>query len=395
MTMDPRSGSAAVPRLVLVLGVARSGTSLFTSVLGRLGFHIPQPEVRADDTNPRGFGEPRWVVDFHSSLMRTRRVTVFDSRPAAWEIMAEATKDDGVFKDLRSWLAVQFVGTDNVVVKDPRTGWFLPLWLRCADDLGVEISFATTLRYPPEVVSSARRWYGTWQSDPSRAAAWLNHTLQTEYATRGAARAFIRYEDLLDDWPREISRVAELLGLHWLVGIDRSSHPDVDALVDPSLRRSAVGWEETEVPPALQSRVEDVWRTASGLADPNGDGEAARTSLDVARASYAEFYAEAEAIAQSSVTALKPRRWDAGTLSAPPRRAGGAHGERLSLGMQIARRIPAPYQERVRLVARGVVLTRGLRLLLGVLLLIPPRYRERVPVPVVRAGFWIFRSLRR
>jgi hypothetical protein len=395
MTIDPRSGSAAVPRLVLVLGVARSGTSLFTSVLGRLGFHIPQPEVRADETNPRGFGEPRWAVDFHSSLMRTRRVTVFDSRPAAWEIMAEAVEDDAVLKDLRSWLTVQFVGTDNVVVKDPRTGWFLPLWLRCADDLGVEISFATTLRYPPEVVSSARRWYGTWQSDPSRAAAWLNQTLQTEYATRDGARAFFRYEDLLDDWPREISRVAELLGLHWLVGVDRSSHPDVDALVDPSLRRSAVGWEDTQVPLALQSRVEDVWRTASGLADPDGDTEAARASLDVARASYAEFYAEAEAIAQSSVTAVKPRRWNTGTLSAPPRRAGGAHGGKLPLRMQIVRRIPAPYQERVRLIARGVVLTRGLRLLLGVLLLIPPRYRERVPVPVVRAGFWLFRSLRR
>jgi hypothetical protein len=162
--------------------------------------------------------------------------------------------------------------------------------------------------------------------------------------------------------------------------------------VDPSLRRSAVGWEETQVPPALQSRVEDVWRTASGLADPNGDSAAARASLDVARGSYAQFYADAEAIAQSSVTAVKPRRWDTGTLSG---RAGGARGQKLPLGMQIARRIPAPYQERVRLVARGVVLTRGLRLLLGVLLLIPPRYRERVPVPVVRAGFWIFRSLRR
>jgi len=394
MTIDRRSGSAAVPRLVLVVGIGRSGTSLFTSILGRLGFHIPQPEVRADETNPRGFGEPRWVVDFHSRLMRTRRVTVFDSRPAAWEIMAEAARDDAVFKDLRSWLAVQFVGTDNIVVKDPRTGWFLPLWLRCADDLGVEISFATTLRYPPEVVSSARRWYGTWQTDPSRAAAWLNHTLQTEYATRGDVRAFIRYEDLLDDWPREISRVAELLRLPWVVGVDRSSHPDVDALVDPSLRRSTVGWEDTQVPLALQSRVEDVWRTASGLADPDGDSEAARASLDVARASYAEFYAEAEAIAQSSATAVKPSRWSTGTLSEPPRRAAGVHGGQ-PLRMQIARRIPAPYQERVRVVARGVALTRGLRLLLGVLLLIPPRYRERVPVPVVRAGFWIFRSLRR
>jgi len=367
-----------------------------TGILGRLGFHIPQPEVRADDTNPRGFGEPRWVVDFHSRLMRTRRVTVFDSRPAAWEMMAEAANDDAVFKDLRSWLAVQFVGTDNVIVKDPRTGWFLPLWLRCADDLGVEISFANTLRYPPEVVSSGRSWYGTWQNDASRAAAWLNQTLQNEYATRGATRAYVRYEDLLEDWPREISRVAELLGLGWLVDVDRSSHLDVDALVDPSLRRSAVGWGDTEVPPPLQSRVEDVWRTASGLADPDGDSEAARASLDIARASYAEFYAEAEAIAQSSVTAAKPRRWGAGTLSGRPRRAAAAvHGGRRPLRMQIARRIPAPYQERVRLVARGVVLTRGLRLLLGVLLLIPPRYRERVPVPVVRAGLWIFRSLRR
>jgi len=395
MTIDARSDSAAVRRLVLVVGIGRSGTSLFTGILGRLGFHIPQPEVRADKTNPRGFGEPRWVVDFHSRLMRTRRVTVFDSRPAAWDTMAEAAQDDTAFKDLRSWLAAQFVGTDNIVVKDPRTGWFLPLWLRCADDLGVEISFATTLRYPPEVVSSARRWYGTWQSDASRAAAWLNHTLQTEYTTRGGSRAFIRYEDLLDDWPREISRVAELLGLRWLVGIDRSSHPDVDALVDPSLRRSAVGWEDTQVPLALQSRVEDVWRTARGLADPDGDSESARASLDVARASYAEFYAEAEAIAQSSATAVKPSRWGAGPLSAPPTRAAGGHGDKLPLRMQIARRIPAPYQERVRLAARGVMLTRGLRLLLGVLLLIPPRYRERVPVPVVRAGFWIFRTLRR
>ena len=32
-----------------------------------MGFHLPQPEVKANDTNPRGFGEPRWVVDFHHS----------------------------------------------------------------------------------------------------------------------------------------------------------------------------------------------------------------------------------------------------------------------------------------------------------------------------------------
>ena len=166
-------------RLVLVVGIGRSGTSLLTSILGRLGFHVPQPEVQADDTNPREFGEPRWVVDFHTRLMRARRVPVFDSRPAAWATTAEAANDPAVVEELRSWLAVHFVGAENVVVKDPRIGWFLPLWLRCSDALGVRTSFATMLRYPPEVVSSARRWYGTWQNDASRAAAWLNVTLET------------------------------------------------------------------------------------------------------------------------------------------------------------------------------------------------------------------------
>jgi len=70
--------------LILVVGVGRSGTSLLTGILGQLGVHIPQPEVKADDTNPRGFGEPRWVVDFHTRLLREQRITVNDSRPQAW-----------------------------------------------------------------------------------------------------------------------------------------------------------------------------------------------------------------------------------------------------------------------------------------------------------------------
>ena len=40
-------------RIVLVVGVGRSGTSLLAGALGQLGFHIPQPEVTADETNPK------------------------------------------------------------------------------------------------------------------------------------------------------------------------------------------------------------------------------------------------------------------------------------------------------------------------------------------------------
>ena len=67
---------------MVVAGSGRSGTSLFSGVLQRLGYHVPQPEVPADPTNPRGFAESQWVVDFHTRLLRAAGVQVSDARPA-------------------------------------------------------------------------------------------------------------------------------------------------------------------------------------------------------------------------------------------------------------------------------------------------------------------------
>ncbi|HWB55776.1 MAG TPA: hypothetical protein VG479_02435 [Gaiellaceae bacterium] len=389
---EPAAGQPDAPakrRLVLVVGIGRSGTSLLTGILAQLGFRVPQPEVRADETNPRGFGEPRWVVDFHSRLMRERRVGRFDSRPSAWQTTAAAADEDDVFEELRSWLAVQFVGTDNVVVKDPRIGWFLPLWVRCAAALGVEVSFVFMLRPPSEIVLSARRWYGAWQADASRAASWLNVTLETELATRGAPRAFVRYDDLLAGWAGEISRVGELLEVPWLVGLDPSRHPDVGAFVDPALRRSVTGWSELEVPASLRDLVDATWPLVSRLAERDGDDEQTRAALDVSRASYARFYAEAEQIAQSSVIAVKPR--GRGPRRRPSgSRTGGASSPNGRVP-RLARLVPA--RLRGRLASAGVT---GMETLpVRLVLLVPPRYRERVPLVVVRAGLRTLRARRR
>lgn len=377
--MSQGAESNARKRLALVVGKGRSGTSLFSGMLGRLGFQVPQPEIKADDTNPRGFGEPRWVVRFHKRIMRDRRVTVFDSRVAAWERLAEVAEDKEVAEELRTWLAVQFVGRDNIVVKDPRNVWFLPLWRRCADELGAETSFVTMLRHPTEVVSSARRSYGTWQKDASRAASWLNVNLHAEYATRTSRRAFVRYADLLEDWPREISRCGELLDVPWLIGVKREDHPDVQAFVDPSLRRSPLGWDSVEVPPTVQAMCEEAWTKLSALADPGGDTEAARSELDRTRVAYVDFYAEAEAVAQSSVTAAKPR-------------GGGAQASRNGrrrAGRRVMRRVvPAGMRESLRR-------SDGLPVSVRVMLLVPLEYRERIPVPVMDAARKLVRSLRR
>lgn len=61
------SNDSTPPRtLVLVVGTGRSGTSLLTGIVRELGYSVPQPELNPNETNPRGFNEPRWVVGFQS-----------------------------------------------------------------------------------------------------------------------------------------------------------------------------------------------------------------------------------------------------------------------------------------------------------------------------------------
>jgi hypothetical protein len=329
-------------RLVLVFGVGRSGTSLITGILGQLGFHIPQPEIKADETNPRGFGEPEWVVEFHSRLMRRIRVTVFDSRPRAWDITGRVAHEPETHGQLKSWLRGQLSEADAVVIKDPRIGWFLPLWMGCSAELGVHHSNLMMLRHPAEIVASARAWYGTWQTDASRAAAWLNVMLETERATRGTHRIFVRYEDLLADWLAGIGRIGEVLDLPQLSRLDHDRLAQVGEFVDPSLRRSRVGWEELTVPVSVRDLAEDVWGQLQRLAEPDGDVAGLHGDLDARRAAYVALYDEAEAIAQSSVTAVKPRK----ASSRKPRPA--------TLRVRLARRVPERYRKRLRRAVRAV-----------------------------------------
>lgn len=299
-------GHGRRPRLVLVAGVGRSGTSLFTTLLSTAGFHVPQPEVTADSTNPKGFGEPAWVVDFHGRLLRARRVSVWDSRPAAWEQTSQAVDDQAALAELRSWLKVQLVGRSAVVVKDPRVGWFLPLWRRAAEDVGADVSFATMLRHPAEAVSSAMTWYGDWQSPASRAVSWVNIMLETEYSTRGDRRVFVRYDDLLTDWRGQVARTAAALDLPMLAALSPATQAAMDALVDPKLHRERKTFDQIGVPPLVQEVAEPLWEQLLELASSGEGGPDVAAALDISRARYHAFYAEIEAIAQSSLHALRP-----------------------------------------------------------------------------------------
>ncbi len=293
-------------RVVFVVGSGRSGTSTMSGTLRTLGLHVPQPEVVADSTNPKGFGEPQWVVDLHHELLGRCGVQVSDARPRAWLEAGKVAADHATRERVSGWLESQFAdGVDELVIKDPRASWFIGLWRAAAERCEAIPSYVTMLRPVTEVVGSKKKYYDQRHGDVTRTAAWINMMLHTERATRGEQRRFVRYADLLADWTQPVFALGEALDLHSVKTAMAGDIAQVHTFIDPSLRRVRITWHDVEVPSALRDLAEETWQTLNLLVDEGGDVEDAHEHCDLLRVAYDQMYADAEAFAHSTTLAAR------------------------------------------------------------------------------------------
>jgi hypothetical protein len=313
----PPTSAGSRRRVVFVVGSGRSGTSTMAGALQALGMHVPQPEVAADETNPKGFAESKWVVDLHAELLQRSHVQVSDARPSAWFETGRVSASGITRARLAEWLAPQFTeaagdepAVEELVVKDPRLAWFLGLWKSAALRSDAQPSYVTMLRHVTEVVGSKKRYYAPGQtgsafSEVQRTAAWVNMMLHTERATRDGKRAFVRYDDLLTDWTVPVFRLGQELDLEAVKGASANDIRKVHQFIDPDLKRVQTTWDDVDVPARLREIAEETWRGLGKLAEPGGDVADVHALLDEVRQSYVAFYDEAEAVAQSSVVAAR------------------------------------------------------------------------------------------
>ncbi|GAA5142136.1 sulfotransferase family protein [Nocardioides marinquilinus] len=303
-------------RVVFVVGAGRSGTSTMSGALRALGMHVPQPEVDADESNPKGFGEPQWVVDFHDELLQRCNVHVSDGRPSAWYECGKLAAFEPLRGRLHTWLEQQFVdGGPELVIKDPRLAWFVGLWRSAALRCDATPAYVTLLRPPAEVVGSRQRTYDAKVGEVQRTAAWINMMLHTERATRGSARRFVRYDDMLADWTVPVFGLGQAFDLAAVLTAQANDIRAVHAFIDPGLRHRSPSWDELEVPPGLRDLAQATWESLDRLAEPDGDVPAVHDRLDELRTAYSVLYTEAEAISTS--TALAAHRDGLAQLPGP------------------------------------------------------------------------------
>ncbi|MEO8882408.1 MAG: hypothetical protein ABI377_03170, partial [Devosia sp.] len=119
------------------------------------------------------------------------------------------------------------------VLKEPRISRFAPLYADILEAMNIDVRYVLATRNPLEVMASLAARDNLTPS--FSALLWLGHELEAERATRGKPRAFVSYGAMIENWRRELARIARTLQLEWPRSIDASAN-DINAHISPQHR---------------------------------------------------------------------------------------------------------------------------------------------------------------
>ena len=227
-----RAGNAETRKVILVLGMHRSGTSAVTRCLNLLGAEVGDKLLPPAEDNRSGFWEHADVVAVHEELLKDLGRVWHDARalPEGWLLSAAARKARGKLARL---ISGEFDAGALWAIKDPRLCRFVPLWREVLLESGLDAVALLVVRHPAEVARSLNARDGL--RCETTCLNWLEHFVEAETATRGMPRSLLAYDDLLSDWRDAFARVGRALRVEWPVSIEHA-HPAIAAFLDQTKR---------------------------------------------------------------------------------------------------------------------------------------------------------------
>lgn len=253
--------SPSESKVLVVLGMHRSGTSAIARCLNLLGAGIGEHLIPANWGNERGFWEDEAVVEADRALLESQGLTWHDPRPlpAGWERSESAGAVRGRVVDI-----VRHEAERNRlwVVKDPRMSRLLPAWQSVFREVGCEPCYVLALRSPAEVAASQAR-----RDQFSRARSnflWLRHVLEAERHTRGARRVLVAFDDLLGDWRSVLRGIGRRLEIDWPVEIEAAG-ARIEGFLSRELKHFSFEEASRAAEPGLSAWVHDTYAAISSL----------------------------------------------------------------------------------------------------------------------------------
>jgi hypothetical protein len=193
---------------ICILGMHRSGTSLLARTLNLIGLNLGPEQVLAKGGiyQPRGLWEHEKIMHLNGEILARyggtwEELPIF---PPGWE--SSPTIDD-LKQRGRTLIQDTFAEAKQWGWKDPRNCLTLPFW----QQLLPQMRYVLCLRNPVDVAHSLA--HRNSFSPEKTSSLWLAYVTSALQHSDGRARLIVFYEDLINDWKRELHRLAAFLGM--------------------------------------------------------------------------------------------------------------------------------------------------------------------------------------
>ncbi len=266
-------GAVGRRRLVVVLGMHRSGTSALTRGLPALGVALGDALLAAEPgDNDKGYFEDTGILGLNAAILRHFDCDWDSLLPPG--LAAGALPIPPAFRDQARELLRERTGRFPLFgIKDPRLCLLLPFWQEVFRELALEVDYLLAVRHPLSVARSlARRELPVAISPLKSHLLWLRHEASALRHTRGCRRLVVDFDLLLDDPEGQLRRLAAGLDLE----VDEALLAEYAGdFLDSGLRHTRFAASALQADESVPPGVAHLYAHLSALAGDRlaGEGE--------------------------------------------------------------------------------------------------------------------------
>ncbi len=198
-------------KLIVVLGMHRSGTSTITRGLQAMGVGLGDRLMPPfEGNNPKGFWE-----DIDLNTLNIEMLSAIDND---WchlagidSIDIDILRKEGYFLRAAELLRQKVSNVPVFGFKDPRVAKLLPFWKEVFSHCQFDVSYVMAVRHPLSVVKSLAKRDGIEAGQSY--LLWLVHVITSLTGSAGNKRVLVDYDRLMQSPDHELNRIAKHLNL--------------------------------------------------------------------------------------------------------------------------------------------------------------------------------------
>lgn len=271
-------------RLLVVLGMHRSGTSVLTHGMSVFGVQFGDTLMEATKENPTGYWEDLDIVAFNDAVLEFLEKG-WSSVSCISPLECERLRDGGYVDKAAALLREKMALSAFHGIKDPRMSRLLPFWAEVFQQLGIKPFYVIVFRNPLSVVRSLEK-----RDAMPRLQAyclWFSHVLEcVRFGARNERTAFVNYDEFIENPQCVLDEIGKKLDLP----VDEQQMASyLRVSVNKDLRHTRYGLPDLQADPACPDFVRELF--ARLLA-----GDTAESTLAAYDSAFAGFAAVTDCI---------------------------------------------------------------------------------------------------